>query len=119
MIEILCSRSNAQIKRAAETYKTSRYIVACNMGFKVAGHLKHLGATPSPPAGIVVKHPKTTWQLNGHCPSRVFFETQTQAIISVCPRDLLFNIHLYMVNNKFNYYPTYYIKSNEVFLASS
>ena len=42
------------------------------MGFKVAGHLKHKGATPSPPAGLVVKHPKTAWQPSGHCPSHVF-----------------------------------------------
>ena len=27
-------------------------------GFKVAGYLKHIGATPSPPAGIVCKHSK-------------------------------------------------------------
>ena len=29
----------------------------CIVGFKVAGHMKHMGATPSPLAGIVVKHP--------------------------------------------------------------
>ena len=54
-------------------------------GFKVAGHLKHIGATPRPPAGIVVKNRKTAWQPNGHCPSHVFFEAQTHPIISVCP----------------------------------
>ena len=28
-------------------------------GFKAAGHLRHKGAIPSPPTGIVVKQPKT------------------------------------------------------------
>ena len=30
------------------------------MGVKVDEHLRHKGATPSPPVGIVVKHP-TGW----------------------------------------------------------
>ena len=46
-----------------------------DMGFKVAGHLRHKGATPSPSAGIVVKYPKTAWQPSGHCPSHVFLGT--------------------------------------------
>ena len=31
-----------------------------DMGFKVAGHLRHVGATPSPPAGNVCKHSGNT-----------------------------------------------------------
>ena len=45
-----------------------------DMGFKVA---RHKGAAPGPPAGIVVKHPKTAWQPSGHCPSHVFLGTGT------------------------------------------
>ena len=47
------------------------------MGFKVARHLRHKGATPGLPAGIVVKHPKTAWQPSGHCPSHMFLGTDT------------------------------------------
>ena len=60
-------------------------------GFKVAGHPRHKWATPSPPARIVVKHPKTIWQPSGHCPSRMFFcflfffKAQTHPIIGVYP----------------------------------
>ena len=54
------------------------------LSFKVDRHLKHIGATPSPPAWIVVKYPKKAWQPSGNCPSRVFFEAQTHPIISVC-----------------------------------
>ena len=48
-----------------------------DMGFKVAGPLRHKGATPSPPAGIVVKHTKTARQPCGHCPSHVCLGTDT------------------------------------------
>ena len=48
-----------------------------DMGYRVAGHLRHKGATPRPPAGIVVKHPKTAWQPSGHCPSHMFLCTDT------------------------------------------
>ena len=47
------------------------------MGFKVAGLLRHKGATSSPPAATVVKHPKTAWQPSGHCSSHVLLGTDT------------------------------------------
>ena len=56
-----------------------------NRGFKVGDHPRRKGANPSPPTGIVVKHPKTTWQPVGHCPSHMFFEAQTHSIVSVGP----------------------------------
>ena len=55
-----------------------------DMGFNVAGHMRHEGATPSPPDGIVVKHTKTAWQPSGHCPRHVLFKAQTHPIISIC-----------------------------------
>ena len=36
-----------------------------DIGFKVAGHLRHKGAIPSPPAWIVVKHHKQARQNEG------------------------------------------------------
>ena len=48
-----------------------------DIGIKVAGHLRQKGAIPSPPAGIVVKHPKQAWQPSGPRPSYMFLGTDT------------------------------------------
>ena len=48
-----------------------------DMGFKVAGHLRHKGANPSPLAGTVIKHHKTAWQPSGRVPAMCFLGTDT------------------------------------------
>ena len=48
-----------------------------DQGLKVALHLKHVGATPSPPAGIVVKHPKQHGNRMDIVPAMCFLGTDT------------------------------------------
>ena len=48
-----------------------------DMVFKVAGHLRQKGATPSPPAGIVVKHPKQHGNRLDIVPAMCFLGTDT------------------------------------------
>ena len=47
------------------------------MGLKLAGHPRHKGATPSPPAGNVYGRSKTAWQPGERCASHVFLGTDT------------------------------------------
>ena len=48
-----------------------------DVGFKVAGHLRHKGATPSPPTGNVCKHPKQHSNLMDTVPAMCFLGTDT------------------------------------------
>ena len=61
-------------------------------GFKVAGHLRHKGASPNSPAWNVCKHSKTLSNRMDVVPATCFW-TQTHPIISVCPINRVFKNH--------------------------